>query len=345
MAGIRAKIAMVAVAATMATRTEAFLAPHGLSPMLAKSTASFKSVRPALRESRQGHVALRMGFFDAFKSATEKLIGAEEANLPNMAPQLTSVSTGPLTWTAGVSEIADPRHAMEDAWFAGDYDYGVFDGVTGAQKSEFGDLYSYQLSGTTYGILQRQREQKKAVDPLVALDGAYSALNDALTVGSSTACVVSVDTKSEPGYTILKGANVGDSGIKVVRKGQDGQMKVVYQTVPQMHYFNCPFQLGGNSPDTVDLATRIRVPLASGDIVIIASDGLYDNVYDSQIIDLLEATEGQGPNAMAQALVGYARQVQEDPQVVVPYGLEAQAAGKSWTGGKLDDTAAIVLQF
>ena len=39
------------------------------------------------------------------------------------------------------------------------------------------------------------------------------------------------------------------------------------------------------------------------------------------------------------------QQVQEDPNAYVPYGVEAAAAGQSWTGGKLDDTCALVLQF
>jgi hypothetical protein len=30
---------------------------------------------------------------------------------------------------------------MEDAWYLGDFDFGVFDGVSGSQKNAFGDLY------------------------------------------------------------------------------------------------------------------------------------------------------------------------------------------------------------
>ena len=257
-----------------------------------------------------------------------------------------AAAAAPLTWTVGISEVADPRHPMEDAWFAGENDFGVFDGVSGSQKNEFGDLYSFQLSSTSYAMMRQQREKRGTVDPELALEVAYSALNGAGSVGSTTATLVTVDTKSEPGFTILKGANVGDSGVMVIRQGgDDGRPYVVYKTIPQMHYFNCPFQLGGASPDTTDLATKIRVPLISGDIVLLASDGVYDNVYDSQVVDLIEATMTQTPEVMAQAIVGYARQVQEDPNAYVPYGVEAAAAGKSWTGGKLDDTCAVVVQF
>jgi len=288
---------------------------------------------------------LKMGLFDGLTKGMESIIGAEEATGPNIAPKVDAASRA-LTWTVGVSEVPDPRHPMEDAWFAGDYDYGVFDGVSGAAKNEFGDLYSFQLSTTTYAMMRSQREKRGVVEPELALEYAYGALNAASAVGSTTATTVTVDTTSEPGFTLLKGANVGDSGVVVVRQGGEGERPyIAYKTVPQMHYFNCPFQLGGASPDTTDLATKIRVPLVAGDIVILASDGIYDNVYESQIVDLIEATLGQTPEVMAQALVGYSRQVQEDPNAYVPYGVEAAAAGQEWTGGKLDDTCALVLQF
>ena len=55
----------------------------------------------------------------------------------------------------------------------------------------------------------------------------------------------------------------------------------------------------------------MKCPLVAGDVVLVATDGLYDNVYESQILDLLEATWGQDPSYQAQVLVSYARQCQE----------------------------------
>ena len=48
------------------------------------------------------------------------------------------------------------------------------------------------------------------------------------------------------------------------------------------------------SPDGPDLATKIRVPLVSGDIVILASDGIYDNVYESQVVGKTLSGKGLG---------------------------------------------------
>jgi len=58
-----------------------------------------------------------------------------------------------------------------------------------------------------------------------------------------------------------------------LKGGEDGRPYVAYKTVPQMHYFNCPFQLGGGSPDTTDLATKIRCPLVCMCVYI------YMNIY------------------------------------------------------------------
>ena len=58
----------------------------------------------------------------------------------------------------------------------------------------------------------------RVVDPSLALEYAFGALNTGKSVGSTTATVVTVDTNSEAGYTILKGANIGDSGVLVVRQ-------------------------------------------------------------------------------------------------------------------------------
>jgi len=326
------------VAHAVAFAPSSLLAAKALFP-----TAKLEARAPQLR-NRESMFSLRMGLFDAIKDLA---MPTEVADMPNIAPNVPAAD-GPLSWTCGMSEVADPRHPMEDAWFATEADFGVFDGVSGAAKASFGDVYSFQLSGATYANMVKQRSSSGKVNPEAALDGAAAALADVQSIGASTACAVTVDTASQPGYTILNGVNIGDSGVLVLRQDpttESVRPVTAYKTIPQMHYFNCPFQLGGSSPDSPDQATKIRVPLVSGDVVILATDGLFDNVYESQIIDLIEATWGQDPNVQAQALVAYARQIQEDPQVMTPYGVEAQQSGQTFVGGKLDDTVALVLQF
>lgn len=53
-------------------------------------------------------------------------------------------------------------------------------------------------------------------------------------VGSTTACLVSLDT----GDNRLHAVNLGDSGYMVVRDG-----RILARSQEQQHYFNTPFQL------------------------------------------------------------------------------------------------------
>mmetsp|Transcript_40586 Transcript_40586/g.101519 ORF Transcript_40586/g.101519 Transcript_40586/m.101519 type:complete len:361 (-) Transcript_40586:197-1279(-) len=294
------------------------------------------------RKVSGGCTRLRMGLFDALK---ELAMPTEIADTADRAPEVAA-ATGPLSFVAGVSEVADPRHPMEDAWFVGESEFGMFDGVSGAAKSENQDaVYSFMLSDMTQRMIMNQKVKRGEVDTANALEFACSALADTLSCGASTACVAQIDT-TVPGYTTLKGVNVGDSGLSVVRRNaEDGALKVVWKTNPQQHFFNCPFQLGGSSPDSPDQAMKFTVPLQTGDLVVVGTDGFYDNVYENQMIDLLEYTKDQDATAIAQSLVGYARQQQEDPSILVPYGVEAKEAGQTWSGGKLDDTCVMILQF
>eukprot|EP00285_Hemiselmis_virescens_P008817 CAMPEP_0173391796 /NCGR_PEP_ID=MMETSP1356-20130122/18593_1 /TAXON_ID=77927 ORGANISM="Hemiselmis virescens, Strain PCC157" /NCGR_SAMPLE_ID=MMETSP1356 /ASSEMBLY_ACC=CAM_ASM_000847 /LENGTH=373 /DNA_ID=CAMNT_0014349485 /DNA_START=75 /DNA_END=1196 /DNA_ORIENTATION=+ len=296
---------------------------------------------PAARSERASLTGVRMGLFDALK---ELAMPTEVAPSANSAPEVAAAGT--LAFAAGVSEIADPRHPMEDAWFVGETEFGIFDGVSGARKSDNQDgLYSFQLCQMTQRCIQTQKNKRGYVDSGLALEFACSALVDNMACGASTACVNNLDT-SVPGYTTLKGVNVGDSGLCLFRRNaQDGKLELVWKTQPQQHFFNCPFQLGGSSPDSPDQAMKYSVPLTAGDILVLGTDGLFDNVYDNQLLDLLEYTKDQDPTSMAQAIVGYARQQQEDPSILVPYGVEAKAAGQVWSGGKLDDTCCVILQF
>ncbi|KAF3781813.1 putative protein phosphatase 2C 1 [Nymphaea thermarum] len=67
-------------------------------------------------------------------------------------------------------------------------------------------------------------------DPKLLLQKAHAAT---LSTGSATIIVAMLEKNG-----ILRIANVGDCGLKIIRKG-----KVIFSTTPQEHYFDCPFQL------------------------------------------------------------------------------------------------------
>ena len=53
----------------------------------------------------------------------------------------------------------------------------------------------------------------------------------------------------------------------------------IYRTLEQQHSFNFPFQLGTGSKDSPADAFSEETSVQEGDIVILGTDGLFDNVF------------------------------------------------------------------
>lgn len=131
-------------------------------------------------------------------------------------------------------------------------------------------------------------------------------------VGSATACIVTLD----PRYDQIAATNIGDSGFIILRDAstlpQSGSLglsaaaatasspalgsstTVIFRSPQQLHDFNQPFQLG-YAPSNEDKFDRpadadiIRVPVKAGDLLILATDGLYDNLDEPELVRVVEA--------------------------------------------------------
>jgi len=79
-------------------------------------------------------------------------------------------------------------------------------------------------------------------------------------------------------FRYVRAANVGDSCFMVVRRG-----RVLFRSPSQQHEFNFPFQLGGEGSDKVSDAQCFMVPVQVGDVVVMGTDGLFDNVFDKDV--------------------------------------------------------------
>jgi protein phosphatase PTC7 len=68
------------------------------------------------------------------------------------------------------------------------------------------------------------------------------------------------------------------------------QLRVKFRTPQLEHEFGCPYQLGhhryANSPADADLST---LPVVAGDIIIMGSDGLLDNMSDKEMVQQVRA--------------------------------------------------------
>ncbi|KAH6554851.1 hypothetical protein KP509_1Z301900 [Ceratopteris richardii] len=137
--------------------------------------------------------------------------------------------------------------------------------------------------------------------------------------------VIARSMVDEPDPT-LHIANIGDSGFIVVRDG-----KVLTKSKPMQHGFNFPYQIGIDGDDPYD-AEAVKV--ASGDVVVLATDGVFDNLYEREIVDLVNQGQAKRvePGTVALWLVKLAHAA----------GLNSTGRSYNYSGGKLDDATAVV---
>jgi protein phosphatase PTC7 len=152
--------------------------------------------------------------------------------------------------------------------------------------------------------------------------------------GASTLCVVEIDKSGQ-----LRAANVGDSGFKVIRGGE-----VVFESTPSQHYFNCPFQLGymplsADADDANECAEQYSFKAMEGDVIVVASDGVFDNVFNEELVRVVGNSCSQGLSyetmaKCAEDIVLVSRAHAEDKTYASPYSLEAEKYAKE-TGTKV----------
>ena len=196
-------------------------------------------------------------------------------------------------------------------------------------------------------------------DPVSYLQKAYEQTLTATTFptewqGTTTTCSAILHHTTEASIVnpLLYVTNLGDSQIMVIRPKVD---QVVYKTREQWHWFDCPRQLGTNSPDKpIANAVMHKVALEVDDVVLAMSDGVTDNLWEHEIMqNVIDSIHSQGPGFkeqsgnstpfedeektmlfVAKQLVEAARVVAEDPFAESPFMERAVEEGLALEGGK-----------
>jgi hypothetical protein len=197
-------------------------------------------------------------------------------------------------------------------------------------------------------------------NPVAYLQRAYEATQRATRAGgtawlgttTASGALLSWDREGRGGPVVYV-AQLGDSQVMVLRpRGAE----LVYRTKEQWHWFDCPRQLGTNSPDTPERdAVLDRVEIEVGDVVLAMSDGVGDNLWDHEIVqnvvdsmlrwaggeaedvpraDGVEESYSREMTYVARELVKAARNIAEDPFAESPYMEKAIDEGLSIEGGE-----------
>lgn len=158
-------------------------------------------------------------------------------------------------------------------------------------------------------------------------------------------------------FATLNVACIGDCGVAVVRAG----MGVVFASREQQRSFNFPYQLGPEG-DTPAAALLSDFCVAHGDIVILGSDGVFDNVYAEMLAPIvlnewrksvkdpkqknvtIDSLPPLNCSAVAENIAKLAYQGGKDREHLSPFSLRAKMVNVAYEGGKPDDITVLVAQ-
>ena len=186
-------------------------------------------------------------------------------------------------------------------------------------------------------------------------------LNFVKVKGSCTACVVGLDGRR------IEAANLGDSGFLVLRRsvstvagGSGGSgFSVVAASTPQLHFFNCPWQLSVDGQDKPQDAEVISVDVAPGDLLVLATDGLFDNLHLDEIVQVLDeqlahdgaANEWTASAAeedlqatvkmLSEVMARAAQRMARSTTAFTPFAVALTEEGEPSMGGKMDDITVL----
>jgi len=243
----------------------------------------------------------------------------------------------------------------EDANCASKHVLSVADGVGG--WNEYGidpSLYSKNLCDNIF-------EYYKSFKSLSLKEIFIKACENIKHRGSSTCTIATIITKDNKNY--IQGLNIGDSGYLILRpyiKESKIEIEVIYKSEEQTHGFNFPYQVGegGDNPSSAEVKDH---EIQKDDIIILASDGLWDNLYVEQIVFILkkyyeiemkelnnEKIEKKSevfiykPKNLSEIITNTAENVSLDSNYKSPFSVRSKGV---YLGGKHDDITVIVAQI
>lgn len=281
--------------------------------------------------------------------------------------------------------------------------FGVADGVGSWREFDVDPReFSHKLMEECENILLEacHRENRdtggskfrRIIAPSEILAQAYERVKAENIIGSCTACVAMFDNKRHQ----LHFSNLGDSGIIVLRHidsavagslkrdrltprtERTSDLRVAFVSQQQLHSFNHPYQLGWTGEEVHERTSfkaardscTTSVHLRRGDIIIMGTDGLFDNVDIDDIAKLgleweqkcgfirggdiaareerwamgnsLTLVSSEHVHDLAANLCELARAKSLDDATDSPFAILAKENDIMWSGGMPDDCTVIV---
>jgi protein phosphatase PTC7 len=131
-----------------------------------------------------------------------------------------------------------------------------------------------------------------------------------------------------------------DAYDREISKQGTENFEIVFRSESQEHDFNFPFQVGTHGDDP-RVSIENKVDLLPGDLVILGTDGVFDNLYDFQILQTVESYSKRGSfNAteLADVLTKEAFDFSQNNRYLSPFCSNMlKQKNQACLGGKADD--------
>ena len=242
------------------------------------------------------------------------------------------------TSSHSIPHIKKIKKGGEDSHFYNETLLVVADGVGGwNNKGVDPALFSKQLVINTVKAFSNTSVSESVIKNL--LQEVIDSMENIL--GSSTLSILLFD---KPNH-LMRTCYIGDSLYLIARYNQIFELEFVSKE--QSHGFNLPYQIGKKCDDS-ETATITTHKLQNKDVVILATDGLWDNLSIPLILSTINSIKTDDgfvdTKALSEVLVKKAQIVSFNKKAATPFSLKAQKYRILLPGGKIDDTTVICSQ-
>mmetsp|Transcript_104110 Transcript_104110/g.335672 ORF Transcript_104110/g.335672 Transcript_104110/m.335672 type:complete len:494 (+) Transcript_104110:80-1561(+) len=285
-------------------------------------------------------------------ASSDMLCEADEDPLVELAGQ---------AWLwSGAHRVQKPGGSCEDSFFFRSNAVGIADGV-----SQMADFAEHGVDAAEYAA-ELMELASRALGPEglpeACADGPAERAAAALASADAGAASYGASTVT---LAALEGAcvgvaNLGDSGFMLLRPRPWG-MEITEKSCEQQHSWNCPYQLTRvpeaiwessrmslSDLDSAADAARYEVAVQAGDLLLLFTDGLTDNLHWHEVLRAVDSVVEQGyveptvpPEDVARALVLEAQKRSLDPAADTPFARSARRHRQPHYGGKEDDITVV----
>lgn len=268
------------------------------------------------------------------KAAIARQLGRKDADATLVSPMLIAIADG-------VSQIEE----------------------FGLDASELPNELLNQIEEQAVSQLLPGQETEEYSGPISMMREAYQATQ---SEGSTTVLTATMDNSTRIHgklHPMIAICSIGDCEILVLRRNPEGRLHTAFHTEMQRVDGNaqCPLQLARVGPEidpNFEEATMIEViergsavhcvSAYEGDIVILGTDGVFDNLFAEEVVAICDEMLYQPPGEkfcpFSRSLLGKVAQriVLECHSKTQPTANGAYADCPIGKGGKVDDTSCVV---